>query len=87
MFTYAFARAVNKGYLDPRYKSIAERGWEGILTKIHSDGQIEGVCTGTVVSEDLVHYYKRPTPLNDIHGIGFVILAGIEVSNLKNKTK
>jgi unsaturated rhamnogalacturonyl hydrolase len=87
MFTYAFARAVNKGYLDPRYKSIAERGWEGILTKIHSDGQIEGVCTGTVVSEDLVHYYKRPAPLNDIHGIGFVILAGIEVSNLKNKTK
>ena len=87
MFIYSVARAVNKGYLDQRYKSIAERGWEGILTKIHPDGQIEGVCAGTVVSEDLVHYYKRPAPLNDIHGIGFIILAGIEVSNLKNKTE
>ncbi len=82
MFTYTVARAVNKGYLDPRYKSLAERGWEGIVTKIRPDGQIEGVCTGTVVSEDLVHYYKRPAPLNDIHGIGFVILAGIEVQRL-----
>ena len=87
MITYSVARAVNKGYLDIRYKSIAEHGWEGILTKIRPDGQIEGVCTGTVVSEDLVHYYNRPAPLNDIHGIGFVILAGIEVSNLKNKTE
>jgi rhamnogalacturonyl hydrolase YesR len=87
MFTYSIARAVNKGYLDQRYKSIAERGWEGIQTRVRPDGQIEGVCAGTVVSEDLVHYYKRPTPLNDIHGIGFVILAGIEVSNLNNKTE
>ena len=84
MFTYSIARAVNKGYLDQRYMTIAERGWEGILTKIRSDGQIEGVCAGTVVSEDLVHYYNRPAPLNDIHGIGFVILAGIEVSKLEN---
>lgn len=82
MFTYAVARAVNKGYLDPRYKSIAIQGWEGILTKIQADAKIEGVCTGTVVSEDLVHYYNRPAPLNDIHGIGFVILAGIEVQRL-----
>ncbi|HEM49148.1 MAG TPA: glycosyl hydrolase [Caldithrix sp.] len=87
MFTYAVARAVNQGYLDARYKSIAERGWEGIQTKVHADGQIEGVCTGTVVSEDLVHYYRRPAPLNDIHGIGFVILAGIEVQKLAQNSK
>ena len=87
MFTYAVARAVNKGYLDPRYKSIAIRGWEGVQSKVHADGQIEGVCTGTVVSEDLVHYYKRPAPLNDIHGIGFVILAGIEVQRLIQNSK
>ena len=87
MFTYAVARAVNKGYLDPRYKSIAIRGWEGVQSKVHADGQIEGVCTGTVVSEDLVHYYKRPAPLNDIHGIGFVILAGIEVQKLIQNSK
>jgi unsaturated rhamnogalacturonyl hydrolase len=82
MFTYAVARAVNKGYLEPRYASIAQRGWEGVMSKIRSDGQVEGVCTGTVVSDDLVYYYQRPTPLNDVHGIGTILLAGAEVLQL-----
>ena len=82
MFTYAIARAVNRGYIDSRYASIAERGWEGIMTKIHPDGKIEGVSTGTGVSNDLVFYYKRPAPLNDVHGIGTVLLAGSEILGL-----
>ena len=44
--------------------------------------QVEGVCTGTVVSDDLVYYYQRPTPLNDVHAIGTVLLAGAEVLQL-----
>jgi unsaturated rhamnogalacturonyl hydrolase len=79
MFTYAIARAVNKGYIESRYASIAQRGWEGVLTRILPDGKIEGVCAGTGVGDDLVLYYRRPTPLNDIHGIGAVLLAGSEV--------
>lgn len=82
MFTYAIARAVNKGYIEPRYTSIAQRGWEGIMNKIRPDGQVEGVCAGTVTSDDLVHYYNRPTPLNDIHGIGTIIMAGTEMLRL-----
>lgn len=82
MFTYAIARAVNKGYIEPRYASIAQRGWEGVMSKIRLDGQVEGVCTGTVVSDNLVDYYHRPAPLNDVHGIGFVLLAGAEVVQL-----
>lgn len=83
MFTYAIARSVNKGYVEPRYGSIAQRGWEGIITKVRTDGQIEGICAGTAVSDDLVFYYRRPTPLNDIHGIGAVLLAGTEILHLK----
>jgi rhamnogalacturonyl hydrolase YesR len=83
MFTYAIARAVNKGYIEPRYASIARRGWEGVMSKILPDGQVEGVCAGTGVSDDLVHYYRRPTPLNDVHGIGAVLLAGTEVLQLQ----
>jgi rhamnogalacturonyl hydrolase YesR len=82
MFTYSIARAVNKGYIEPRYSSIAQRGWEGVMSKIHADGQVEGVCTGTGVSDDLVFYYHRPTPLNDVHGIGAVLLAGTEILQL-----
>ena len=83
MFTYAIARAVNKGYLEERYLSIALKGWEGILGKIRDGGQLEGVCAGTGVSDDLVSYYHRPTPLNDPHGIGAVLLAGIEILSSK----
>jgi rhamnogalacturonyl hydrolase YesR len=82
MFTYAMARAVNKGYIEPRYASVARRGWEGVLTRIRADGRIEGICAGTGVSDDLVFYYRRPTPLNDIHGIGAVLLAGTELLQL-----
>ena len=53
-----------------------------VMTKIHPDGKIEGVCAGTGTSDDLVHYYTRPTPLNDIHGIGAVLLAGTEILKL-----
>lgn len=82
MFAYAIARAVNRGYIEPRYASIAKRAWEGVLSKIHTDGQVEGVCTGTGVGDDLVFYYHRPMPLNDVHGIGPVLLAGAEVLQL-----
>lgn len=82
MFTYTIARSVNKGYIEPRYASVAQRGWEGVMTKIRPDGNVEGVSAGTGVSDDLVFYYHRPTPLNDIHGLGAVLLAGTEVLQL-----
>lgn len=82
MFTYTIARAVNKGYIEPRYASIAIQGWEGLMTKIHPDGKVEGICAGTGTSDNLIHYYKRPAPLNDIHGLGAVLLAGMEILHL-----
>ena len=82
MITYAIAWSVNNGYLEKRYASIALRGWEGIASKILPDGEIDGVSAGTEVREDLAYYYCRPTPLNDPHGTGAVLLAGIEVLRL-----
>jgi unsaturated rhamnogalacturonyl hydrolase len=84
MFTYAIARSVNKGNIESRYASIAERGWEGVMSRIRADGKVEGVCTGTAVSDDLVHYYRRPAPLNDSHGLGVVLLAGAEATALSS---
>lgn len=83
MFTYAIARGINKGYLDKKMKSIVEKSWAGIITKINKNGKIEGICAGTGVSDDLQFYYERPTPLHDIHGIGAVLLAGCEFSKLQ----
>ena len=83
MFTYVIARAIDCGYLDRKYVPVAERGWTGVMSRIHSDGQIEGVCAGTGIGNDLNFYYTRPTPLNDEHGVGVVILAGVEMSRLQ----
>ncbi len=79
MFTYAVARAVNRGYIGPEYASFARRGWEGVTSTIDENGNIRGICAGTGVSETLDDYYRRPTPLNDPHGTGAVLLAGCEI--------
>lgn len=81
MFAYCIARAVNEGWLDKRYITIAERAWEGIVKeKITEEGLLKDVCIGTNTSADITFYYNRPTELNDFHGIGPVIEAGIEVA-------
>lgn len=87
MFTYSIAKGVNMGILDSTYTEFAKLGWEGIKTKITEDGLIEGVCAGTIVYDELKPYYDRPTPLNDIHGIGAVILAGTEILKLNKNNK
>jgi unsaturated rhamnogalacturonyl hydrolase len=84
MFTYCIARAVNEGWIDKRYASIAIRGWEGLKThKITPDGQLKDVCVGTGIENDLVFYYRRPARINEKHGLGAVIDAGIEIIRLK----
>ncbi|HOT15840.1 MAG TPA: glycoside hydrolase family 88 protein [Bacteroidales bacterium] len=83
MFTYAIAKGVNEGWLDKRYSTIALAGWKGLKTKIQPDGQVADICIGTGIENNLVFYYKRPTMLNDIHGLGAVLLAGCEVVKLK----
>jgi rhamnogalacturonyl hydrolase YesR len=83
MFTYAIAHGVNQGYLDRGYAAVARRGWRGVMTRIRPDGQIEGTCAGTGTSDVLADYYSRPTPLNDVHGVGAVLLAGSEILQLR----
>lgn len=82
MFTYATALAINNGWLDKRYTTIALAGWGGIASQITGEGAVTNICMGTGIGEDIKFYYDRPTPYNDIHGLGAVILAGLEVSKL-----
>ncbi|MDR3366258.1 MAG: glycoside hydrolase family 88 protein [Prevotellaceae bacterium] len=82
MFTYSVALAVNSGWIDRRYHSIAVKGWRGILTQITSEGAVTNICEGTGIGNDIKFYYDRPAPYNDIHGLGAVFLAGIEVAKL-----
>ncbi|CAM3377729.1 glycoside hydrolase family 105 protein [Marinicrinis lubricantis] len=87
MFIYAFARAVRYGWLktpDP-YVSSVMRGWEGICrTSVDHFGNVYGVCRGSGYSFSPL-YYKDELDwnLNDTHGIGIVMLAGIETLHLQ----
>ena len=82
IYTYAIAKSINQGWLDVRYAYVAAQGWEGVAGKILADGQVEGICQGTGISTATAYYYNRPTPLNDIHGLGAILLAGSEMIKL-----
>lgn len=87
MFLYAFARGVRFGWLSDseRYIEAIRRGWEG-MTRISIDkfGNVYGVCRGSGYSFN-GDYYKHDLSwlLNDTHGIGIVLLAGIEVLQIE----
>jgi len=79
MFTFAIARGVNRGWLAPVFAPVAQAGWQALSTRIHPDGQIEGICVSTTAAYDAVYYYNRPTDLAAMQGYGPVLMAGAEV--------
>lgn len=79
MFVYSIARAVNEGWIPKTYLIVAEKGWSGLETKIDENGQVENVCVGTNVHDDINYYYTRPVKTEDPHALGPVLLAGSEL--------
>lgn len=87
MFLYAFARGIRYGWIADTEKYIAaiHKGWGGMARiSIDKFGNVYGVCRGSGYSYS-VGYYKDDLSwlLNDTHGIGIVLLAGIEVLQLE----
>ncbi|WP_309119307.1 glycoside hydrolase family 88 protein [Paenibacillus sp.] len=86
MFLYGFARGVRNGWLAPElpYRKAALAAWEGLCeAAIDRHGNLYGVCRGSSFSFSN-HYYKHELSwnLNDTHGIGIVMLAGVETMKL-----
>ena len=87
MFTYAFARGVQYGWLEKPEPYIASvfKAWEALnRISIDKGGNVHGVCRGSEFSFT-PEYYKQELlwNLNDTHGIGIVLLAGVEVRRLE----
>ena len=86
MFVYAISKAVNEGWTRTQYASIALTGWEGLKKEVISrDGDMKNICEGTDLHNDLPYYYQRPYGLNEKHGLGALLDAGIETMKLKAK--
>ena len=77
MYSYVTAMAVERGYVDKSYMSVARKAYNGVLTKISlgADGltNITDICEGTNVS-DLAYYLARKRNTNDFHGLGAFLI-------------
>ncbi|HVQ38187.1 MAG TPA: glycoside hydrolase family 88 protein [Pyrinomonadaceae bacterium] len=88
IYTYALARAINRGWIDPlAYGPMTLLAWNAVSTKVNQRGQVEGTCVGTGMGFDPAFYYFRPTSPFAAHGYGPVLLAGAEVINLLKNRK
>jgi unsaturated rhamnogalacturonyl hydrolase len=85
MFVYAVAKAVNEGWINRRFITIAQRGWDALAKRITPEGEIPDICIGTSVEEDISYYFNRPRELNDTHGLGAFLMAGAEMIRAKDK--
>lgn len=85
MFIYGLCRGLRFGWLSKEQQKAAydaaEKGWNGITSRaVDQYGNVYGICRGSSYSFT-PEYYKEELLwiVNDPHGIGIVLLAGIEI--------
>lgn len=87
MFVYSFARGLLLGlFSQPElFEQAVERGWQALAGfTIDQQGNVHGVCIGSRYSFSSDYYkHELPWSMNDTHGIGIVLLAGVEVAKLQ----
>lgn len=83
IYTYAYARGINRGWIDAKtFGPATLLAWNAVTTKVNAKGQVEGTCVGTGMGFDPAFYYHRPISPYAAHGYGPVLLAGAEVLTL-----
>jgi unsaturated rhamnogalacturonyl hydrolase len=91
MYTYALLKGSRKGYLKKEYKSVAIKGYKGLLKNFirdNNDGTISltNCCSvaglgGTPYRDGSFEYYiKEPVRADDPKGVGPFIMASLEYS-------
>lgn len=84
MFVYTLAKGVRKGYLDDRFLTVAQKGWDGILNTFVTEDRygnlsLTSTCEGTGVGSSYSYYTGRRALTNDPKGLGPFVLAGVEM--------
>lgn len=91
MFTYFFAKGVNNGYLDARYKATASKAYQGLIDEfilVHPDNSISLVNTCQVAGlgfgrdGSYEYYMSEPVFRNDAKANGPFIMAGVQMAKL-----
>lgn len=95
MIAYSLAKAARLGYIDPAYRQVAERGYNGILSNLvreNPDGtvslinvvQVSGLGgnprrDGSYRDGSYEYYVSEPVVSDDYKGVGPFILASLEL--------
>lgn len=87
MFLCAFSRGLRFGWypqsMCARVRASAEKAWNGLcLRTVDRQGNLYGVCRGSGFSFSRAYYRSLSWNFNDTHGIGIVMLAGVEYLRL-----
>jgi unsaturated rhamnogalacturonyl hydrolase len=97
MFVYALAKAVRRGFIDPRrYEPVALRGYRGIIdqfVELDREGNVnlKGICKvaglgGNPYRDGSYAYYTSTEVVaNDPKGVGAFLLASLEVAGLEHR--
>jgi rhamnogalacturonyl hydrolase YesR len=98
MFTYSIAKAVRLGFLDKKYISVAQKGFDGILKNfvdidakglIHIHKSCSGAGLGGVPyrSGTYDYYINEPTRSDDLKTIGPLINLMLEMEGMGYQSK
>jgi unsaturated rhamnogalacturonyl hydrolase len=95
MFVYAFAKGARMKYLDDSYRKKAERGFDGLVTRLvktGADGRVSltNICQvaglggsprkdGSVRDGTFAYYVSEPVVADDYKGVGPFIMAAHEL--------
>ena len=96
MFVYAMAKGSRKGYIQPEFQMVAQKGYAGILKHLINLDDCEHVnLTGTCQTAGLggnqqrngsyEYYLSEPVVTNDRKGVGAFILASLEMERLSKQ--
>jgi unsaturated rhamnogalacturonyl hydrolase len=85
MFVYTLKVAVNRGYIDSSYLPVAQKGWQGMMSKVTMSGttpSITGAVKGMGVQNNYAAYVATtlmPLLTDSPHGLCAVMLAASEM--------
>lgn len=81
MIGFSMARGIRRGWLsEQKYRSVVEKAWHAIRTRITSDGTLFDVCTGTGKQQSVQDYYNRTAILGpDDRGGAMALLFALEL--------
>lgn len=89
MMTFALARGVRRGWIDPAVARPAlDRAWPALALRIFDDGVLLDVCTGTGKQQTLQDYLDREAIWGrDERGGAMALLAALEIEELRRSSR